>query len=96
MFSYKYYFQGRKDLLQGLTIDKFEKKWAEYPVFHISFGTANFTKRGTLDDVIDKYLADADNDYQINSKAKDYGLRFKDILKATHKKTGRMTSTLNR
>ena len=90
----KYYFQGRKDLFQGLAIDKLEKEWAEYPVFHISFGTANFTKPGTLDDVIDKYLSDAENDYQINSKAKDYGLRFKDILKTAHKKTGRRAVVL--
>ena len=43
----KYYFQGRKDLFKGLAIDKLEKEWAVYPVFHISFGTANFTKPGT-------------------------------------------------
>ena len=55
----KYYFQGRKDLFKGLAIDKLEKEWAVYPVFHLSFGTANFTKPGTLDDVIDKYLSDA-------------------------------------
>ena len=50
----KYYFQGRKDLFRGLAIDKLETKWAEYPVFHLSFGSANFTKHGTLDEVIDK------------------------------------------
>ena len=90
----KYYFQGRKDLFQGLAIDKLEKEWAEYPVFHISFGTANFTKPGTLDDVIDKYLSDAENDYLIRTKVKDYGLRFKDILKAAHKKAGRRAVVL--
>ena len=90
----KYYFQGRKDLFKGLAIDKLEKEWAVYPVFHISFGTANFTKPGTLDDVIDKYLSDAENDYQIKTKVKDYGLRFKDILKAAHKKAGRRAVVL--
>ena len=28
------YFQGRKDLFQGLAIDKLEKEWAVHPVFH--------------------------------------------------------------
>ena len=90
----KNYFLGRKKLFKGLAIDKLETEWAEYPVFHISFGTANFTKHGTLDDVIDKYLSDAEKDYHINTKVKDYGLRFKDILKAAHKKAGRRAVVL--
>ena len=28
------YFQGRKDLFQGLAIDELEKEWAVHPVFH--------------------------------------------------------------
>ena len=90
----KYYFQGRKDLFRGLAIDKLETKWAEYPVFHLSFGSANFTKHGTLDEVIDNYLADFENDYPTNTKPRDFGIRFASILKAAHKKTGRRAVVL--
>lgn len=90
----KYYFQGRKDLFKGLAIDKLEKQWAEYPVFHISFGSANFTKHGTLDEVIDNYLTDFENDYPTNTKPRDFGIRFASILKAAHKKTGRRAVVL--
>ena len=90
----KYYFQGRKDLFKGLAIDKLEKQWAEYPVFHISFGSANFTKHGTLDEVIDNYLTDFENDYPTNTEPKDFGIRFASILKAAHKKTGRRAVVL--
>ena len=31
------YFLGRKEVFQGLAIEKLEKEWAEYPVFHIDF-----------------------------------------------------------
>ena len=30
----KYYFQGRRDLFEGLAIDRLEKDWTKYPVFH--------------------------------------------------------------
>ena len=90
----KNYFLGRKDLFKGLAIDKLEKEWAEYPVFHISFGSSNFTKHGTLDDVIGKYMTDFEKEYQITPDIQDYGLRFKDILKAARQKTGRRAVVL--
>ena len=30
----KYYFQGRKDLFEGLAIAELEKEWKRYPVLH--------------------------------------------------------------
>lgn len=31
------YFQGRKDLFEGLKISELENNWLAYPVFHIDF-----------------------------------------------------------
>ena len=31
------YFMGRKDLFKGLAIERLEKDWLEYPIFHIDF-----------------------------------------------------------
>ena len=84
----KYYFQGCKDLFKGLAIDTLEREWKEYPVFHFSFGTSNYTKSGSLDDVIEKYLSKYEEVYDISSERKDYGLRLQDILRAAHKKSG--------
>ena len=33
----KCYFEGKKELFKGLAIDKLEKEWKQYPVFHLSF-----------------------------------------------------------
>ena len=90
----KYYFQGRKDLFKGLAIDCLETEWKEHPVFHLSFGTSNYTKSGSLDDVIEKYLSKFEEEYNISTKIKDYGLRLQDILHAAHKKTGRRAVVL--
>ena len=52
----KSYFLGQKELFRGLKIDSLEKEWNVYPVFHLSFGTSNFTKFGTLEAVILDYI----------------------------------------
>ena len=90
----KYYFQGCKELFKGLAIDSLEREWKEYPVFHFSFGTSNYTKSGSLDEVIDKYLSKYEEEYNISSERKDYGLRLQDILRASHKKSGRRAVVL--
>ena len=53
----KYYFQGRKDLFKGLAIDSLETEWKEYPVFHLSFGTGNFTESQTLRQILEDYIS---------------------------------------
>ena len=37
------YFLGRKELFQGLAIDRLEQEWLEYPVFHVDFNGKVFT-----------------------------------------------------
>ena len=32
----KCYFEGKKELFKGLSIDKLEKEWKQYPVFHLA------------------------------------------------------------
>ena len=83
------YFRGRKELFQGLAIDKLETEWTEYPVFHIDFNGENFSKPDVLEEVIEKFLSDQENIYGKNPNSRTTGDRFKDILKAAHEKTGR-------
>ncbi len=90
----KYYFQGRKDLFQGLAINSMEKEWAEYPVFHLSFGGDSFTAEGALEARIEKFLADKETLYGKNPHSKTTGDRFKDLLKAAHRKCGRRAVVL--
>lgn len=38
------YYEGRKELFEGLAIAGLEKDWFHYPVFHIDFNGDNFAK----------------------------------------------------
>ena len=37
------YFEGRKDLFEGLAISKTETEWKEYQVFYFDFNVGDFT-----------------------------------------------------
>ena len=90
----KYYFLGRKELFKGLAIDKLEKQWTEYPVFHISFSNGNFTDGKILRQILEDYIAEIETVYGKNPNANTIGGRFASVLKAAHKKTGRRAVVL--
>ena len=84
----KCYFEGKKELFKGLAIDKREKEWKQYPVFHIDFNAKNFTKAGELDDTLTTFVERYEAIYGKDEFAKTLGDRFTSVLKAAHKKTG--------
>ena len=52
----KCYFEGKKELFKGLAIDKQEKEWKQYPVFHLDFNGNNFTNPGVLEQTLMSFV----------------------------------------
>ena len=45
--TFEAYFSGKKELFEGLAIEKLEEDWAEYPVLHLDLNTGEYlTERG--------------------------------------------------
>ena len=84
----KYYFLGRRDLFQGLAIDRLEKEWNEYPVFHIDFNGTDFTEDGNLRSVVEGYVKTWESVWGRDPMNEDYGRRFAYVLRQAHVKTG--------
>ena len=40
--TFEAYFQGRKDLFEGLAIEKLETKWEQYPVLHLDLNAKKY------------------------------------------------------
>ena len=87
----KYYFNGDKELFQGLAIDGLEREWTQYPVFHIDFNGNDFTKSGdVLPNLIRGTIECWEKQYGYQgNEAFDYGKRFTDLMKHAHQVTGR-------
>ena len=88
------YFQGRKDLFQGLAIDELEKEWAEYPVFHIDFNGENYTEPGKLEEKIIGAVETWKAEYGRDPYKKALGDRFIYVLAQAAKKHGRRSVVL--
>ena len=90
----KHYFLGHKELFQGLAIEQLEQEWLEYPVFHIDFNVANFLQADELEQKIESYVATWEQQYGKDPLATTLGDRFKGVLAAAHRKTGRRAVVL--
>ncbi|GAP73313.1 hypothetical protein SAMD00024442_79_10 [Candidatus Symbiothrix dinenymphae] len=52
----KAYFQGKKELFEGLAIAELEKDWVKYPVFHLDLNLGNYDSFADLESALDANL----------------------------------------
>jgi hypothetical protein len=83
------YYQGRKDLFKGLAIYDYEKTWTAYEVLHLDFTGKNYSDADSLDNELDYIFTEWEEKYAIQRKYNDPELRFRQIIKAAHIKSGR-------
>ena len=88
------YFEGRKDLFEGLAIENLETEWAKYPVFHFDFNGANFTNEGELEKKLNSQLCDYEQIYGKNPTKETLGERFQYQLESAYRQTGRQAVVL--
>ena len=90
------YYLGRKELFRGLAMERLEKEWAIHPVFHVDFNGGNFTKPGELEQKINFYLTQWEQQYNLPVRTHElgYGDRFINILETAHQQAGRRAVVL--
>ncbi|MDD7609290.1 MAG: AAA family ATPase, partial [Spirochaetales bacterium] len=81
------YFEGRKDLFEGLAISKTETEWKKYPVFYFDFNVGDFTTEENFRASLSKKLSGYEEIYGFHG-AENFADRFSDLLKSAHEKTG--------
>ena len=54
--TFEAYFQGRKDLFEGLAIEKLETEWKEYPVLHLDLNAKKYETSDDLTAMLNQYL----------------------------------------
>ncbi|MDD2952748.1 MAG: AAA family ATPase, partial [Parabacteroides sp.] len=50
------YFQGKKELFEGLAIEKLEKEWTEYPILHLDLNAEKYSDANALESILRRYL----------------------------------------
>ena len=83
------YFEGRKDLFEGLAISKTETEWKEYPVFYFDFNVGDFTTEENFRASLGLKLDFYEKIYGArNPNAVSPADRFSNLLQQAHEKTG--------
>ena len=91
----EYYFKGEKELFQGLAIEKLEKNWETYPVFHIDFNSTDFTDGQALRNKLMAYVSEWEEHYGVVPvTGQGVGDRFAHVLEHIHNTTGKRSVVL--
>ena len=84
------YYEGRKDLFEGLAMGEYEKDWVKHPVLHFDMSAAKHMDTKQLDDYLDYLLLPYEKQFGTEeNKDKAPNIRFANIVKAAYELTGR-------
>ena len=83
------YFEGRKELFEGLAIEKLETEWTAYPVLHFDMSTAkNLSKEG-LESELNLKLNAYEKIYGHEDTEIEANQRLQGLIKRAYKQTGK-------
>ena len=88
------YFQGRKELFDGLAVSELETEWKRYPVLHIDLNAAKYTDPQALISIIDGHLRQFETAYGKVPAEDAVSERFKGVIKRAYEQTGRQVVIL--
>ena len=82
------YFQGRKELFAGLSIEKLEKDWIKYPILHLDLNIEKYDAPESLDNILEKSLVVWEKLYGAEPSERSFSLRFAGIIERACEQTG--------
>jgi hypothetical protein len=83
------YFEGKKELFEGLAIEKLEKDWTKYPVLHLDLNARQYENLDSLKSELNKHLEIWEKQYGDEYKDRALEERFYHVITKAYEKTGR-------
>ncbi len=88
------YFEGKKELFQGLAIEKLEKEWTEYPVLHFDMSLGKHMEKEQLEDFLGYRLQEEEKKWGIDNPSKGANNRLIDLINTAYEKSGKQVVVL--
>ena len=82
------YFLGKQELFEGLAMEKLEKDWITYPIFHMDLNTEKYDTRESLDSILNFTLEKWEQQYGTAPSETTFALRFRGLIERAYKQTG--------
>ncbi|MBQ8920087.1 MAG: ATP-binding protein, partial [Acidaminococcaceae bacterium] len=90
---FRAYWEGKKELFDGLEIVKLEadnpEAWQSYPVFYFDFNKDNFQRETALEEVLDAHLQTWEKEHRVDDVSGSLARRFQNLLKVAAERSGK-------
>lgn len=83
------FFEGRRDLFKGLSIDSYPYKWDRHPVFRLNLVNCDCSSPTGLDSILNAHIVEWEREYGRNTDEWDFPQRFYGCIRRSVEKTGR-------
>ena len=83
------YFEGRKDLFEGLAIEKLETQWQAYPVLYFDFNGEKYGSIDNLELMLSRHLMQWEEVYGCKYPDETVSGRFYNLIIRIHEQTGK-------
>lgn len=87
--TFEAYFQGKRELFEGLAIEQLEEEWAEHPVLHLSLNAEKYETYEALQEMLERQLSSWEKLYDTGGEGITYSGRFMEVIRQAAEKTGR-------
>lgn len=88
------YFEGKKNLFDGLAISGLEKDWKKYPVLHLDLNTQRYETENSLLSLLEENVVGWEEKYGRNAAEVGIERRFAGVIRRAHEMTGERTVIL--
>lgn len=88
------YFDGQKDLFEGLAIEKLEAEWTQYPVLHFDMSIAKHVDKERLEQMLNYMLGGYEQKYNCFIEDSDSNVRLANLIKCVYEQTGQQVVIL--
>ena len=82
------YFQGKRELFQGLAMEELEKEWVQHPIFHLDLNIEKYDSMESLGNILNDNLTRWENVYGREASEVSFPLRFAGVIRRAHEQTG--------
>ena len=87
--TFEAYFEGRKDLFEGLAIEQLEEKWEKHPVLHLDLNARKYERPEDLVAMLNQYLEKWEDRFGDEKKGRAPEERFEYVIRRAYEQTGK-------
>jgi len=88
------YFEGKKELFEGLAVSSLEKEWKAYPILHLDLNTREYKDESSLHAELNRHLEGWEKQYGDTYKDRATEERFIHVINNVYEQTGKQVVIL--